>query len=410
MKKIYPFLAILFLFIVQSCSKEQPLTAVEVISEELLLKDAAAQYIHIFPYSYEQKLPKYLEAIGYQTREVDDKKVALGRVLFYDKNLSSDRTISCASCHKQELAFGDDAVFSQGVEGRRSTRHSMALGNVALFDAHYTSFDFKAAPGLLWDGRAANVGNQAPMAFTNPHEMNMTMDGVVDRVKEMPYYPYFFSNAYGDQDVTASRITDCIQAFVGSMGAANSKLDVALEGVGGNLNVSVSTKQTIINSYEGSDTVNSLVIPLKNFTTGEMRGKDIFIAKCTKCHSPLRPVQEVFMACNGLDTEYADNGLGALTGRAADNGVFKSPSLRNIELTAPYMHDGRFKTLEEVVDFYSTGIQPHANLHPMFITPSDGVVRMNFTTEQKANLVAFLKTFTDPNIQTNVRFSNPFIQ
>jgi hypothetical protein len=154
----------------------------------------------------------------------------------------------------------------------------------------------------------------------------------------------------------------------------------------------------------GSDTV---IVPLQNFTIQELRGRDIFAANCTKCHSPVRSFQEVFEACNGLDINYSDNGKGILTSKASDMGVFKSPSLRNITLSAPYMHDGRFATLEDVIDFYSDGIKPHPNLHPLLIQPN-GSTKMDFTAEQKKDLLAFLKTMTASDIAYDIIFTDPF--
>lgn len=411
MKRSYTIGLLAAIMFFQACTKEKSLTNVDVLGNDVLLQDAkavAADYVDIFTINnYEAELPAYLRAIGMTIPDQDSRKIELGRVLFYDRNLSSDRTISCASCHKQEFAFGDNTAFSIGVDGHKSTRNSMALGNVALFGAHHSSINGIEAPALLWDGRAANVTEQAPMAFTNPHEMNMTMEGIVERVKSAPWYPYFFRNAYGSDEVTEAKIKESLQAFVDGIGATKSKLDIALEEVAGDINAAVEIKDTIVAAYYGNTTITTTVIPLKDFTINEMRGRDVFVQFCTKCHSPLRPIQEVFMACNGLDMEYQDAGLGGVSGKSTDNGVFKSPSLRNIELTAPYMHDGRFKTLQEVVDFYSTGVKPHANLHST-MKEVDGTTGMNLSVDQKNNLIAFMKTFTDRSIRNDTRFSDPF--
>jgi cytochrome c peroxidase len=149
-----------------------------------------------------------------------------------------------------------------------------------------------------------------------------------------------------------------------------------------------------------------LVYP--GFSSRENNGRDLFVANCSKCHSPIRAFQDVFEACNGLDLEYVDQGRGKLTGNASDNGVFKAPSLRNIAVTAPYMHDGRFKTLEEVIEFYSTGVKNHPNLHPQML--HNGDPNLHLSTQQKQDLIAFLKTLTDNKLATDYRFSNPFKQ
>ena len=391
------------LLFAQSCTKEPTLVEVDPYEGLSALKQDAAEYVSMFPFHYSSEVPAYIKALGVgEQYEPNDEKVALGRLLFYDKNLSSDRSISCASCHKQEKAFGDDAVLSTGVNGQKTARQSMALANVIRFGAHYQSVKNSIDPALLWDGRAADVTMQAPMAFTNPHEMNMTMDGVVEQVKSGPWYPYFFTQAYGDTNVTADRILESLQSFVDVLGTTETKFDKAMNLVGGNLDLDVSV---VLDSYQGTDTI----VPLLDFTVGEVRGKNLFVKNCSKCHSPIRSLQEVFMACNGLDMAYTDNGLGKLTGRPEDNGVFKSPSLRNIEISAPYMHDGRFATLEQVVQFYSEEIQPHPNLHSS-LKNADGTVGMHFTEQEEKDLVAFLKTISDKSVTYDARFSNPYLR
>jgi cytochrome c peroxidase len=199
---------------------------------------------------------------------------------------------------------------------------------------------------------------------------------------------------------------------VGAISCQNSKLDAALNKVNGDINGTSEEVRftTVQHAYYGTlDTTGSdtVIVPLQNFTIQELRGRDIFAANCTKCHSPVRSFQEVFEACNGLDINYSDNGKGILTSKASDMGVFKSPSLRNITLSAPYMHDGRFATLEDVIDFYSDGIKPHPNLHPLLIQPN-GSTKMDFTAEQKKDLLAFLKTMTASDIAYDIIFTDPF--
>lgn len=391
------------LMLAQSCTKDP--IAVDINSPYGVssLKHEASQYVSLIPFDYSNKIPAYIRILGLgEDTDTDNNKVALGRVLFYDKNLSSDRTISCASCHKQELAFADNAVLSTGVNGQKTARNSMALANAIRFGAHHKPANSDAGPALLWDGRAGDVVRQAPMALTNPHEMNMTMSAVVDQVKSSPWYPYLFSNAYGDTQVTEARILECLQQFVDMLGTTESKFDKAMELVGGNLNLNVTV---VMNTYEGT---NDTVVPLRDFSIGEIRGKNLFVQNCSKCHSPIRPLQEVFMACNGLDMAYTDNGLGKISNRPEDNGVFKSPSLRNIEFSAPYMHDGRFATLEQVVKFYSDEVKLHPNLHPL-LKNADGSAGFHFSVQEQKDLVAFMKTLTDKSVLNDVRYSNPFL-
>jgi cytochrome c peroxidase len=181
------------------------------------------------------------------------------------------------------------------------------------------------------------------------------------------------------------------------MGSYRSRLDQALTGVNGNLN----SPGNIIQGYYSSDTIFPIL------SNSENRGRLIFVNNCSKCHSPVRKLQEVNEACNGLEINYADQGKGRITGNPADNGVFKSPSLRNVALTAPYMHDGRFKTLGEVVEFYSSGVKHHANLHPVMFK-NDGTYNLNLNAQQKTDLIRFLHTMTDNTLAKDERFANPF--
>jgi len=355
--------------------------------------------------SYKRTLPKYLQAVGIFPKPVSDAKATLGRVLFYDKNLSLDRTVSCASCHKQEKAFSDDVALSTGINGLKGSRNAMPIANVASFSGHYVPLN-GLQPFLLWDNRAANVAEQSKLAFLNDHEMGMTMSSVAERIERLSYYPYLWSETYGDFVVTEERVLECLSEFIGAIGSHRSKFDEALERANGDINF--SSIDTIVNQiYTGTDTTITLT-GLPGFNQSEMRGRDLFIDNCSKCHSPIRSFQEVLEACNGLDMNYADQGIGALTGNPAENGVFKAPSLRNIALTAPYMHDGRFKSLEEVVEFYDSGVQEHPNLHPNL--KHNGTTKLNLTLQQKLSLIAFLKTLTDINVATDQRFSNPFKQ
>jgi cytochrome c peroxidase len=348
--------------------------------------------------SYEMVLPKYLVTLGMQTRPVNQYKATLGRVLFYDKNLSRDRTISCASCHKQSNAFSDHTAFSKGTGNNTTHRNSPPLANVANFYAHYNLAGSRN-PLLFWDGRAVDVEEQSRQTFANPVEMGIEMSEVVERIKELPYYAYLWKQTYSDSEITEKRVLESLAEFVETMSSCNSKLDKAMENANGDLNS--SGNDTIITNVYYASTV---ILPVLNLN--EDRGRVLFVTNCSKCHSPIRPFQAVMEACNGLDESYTDQGLGALTGNPADHGVFKSPSLRNIALTAPYMHDGRFKTLEEAVEFYSTGVKNHPNLHSEM--KKNGEPNFHFTEQEKKDLVAFLKTFTDDSFILGERFSNPF--
>ena len=366
-------------------------------------KQAVETYLNLKPASYVSAIPAYLKAVGMRDPVFSDEKVVLGRVLFYDKNLSRDRTISCASCHKQARAFSDNVAFSTGIGGQLSQRNAMPLGNVSSFAAHYSAIGGQG-PTLLWDHRAADVATQASLAFSNTREMDLSMEEVSRRVTEQPYYAYLWKQAYGEFNVTEAKILECISEFVGAIRSNNSRFDQALIQSSGNLNL---TDTMVFNIYYG-DTIGTTLPSLPPLSQQEFRGLRLFVDNCSKCHSPIRPFQEVFMACNGLAKQYIDKGLGAITGESTDEGVFKSPPLRNIALTAPYMHDGRFKTLTEVVEFYNSQVQNHPNLHPFLRDETGDVKRLHLSDGQKKELVAFLHTLTDTYSTTDVRFSNPF--
>lgn len=398
MKRTATLLLALSLF--QACQKNDPFTVREELSDLTEFNNYANALSMIPGASYQSHLPAYLKAVGMQDQPISDTKAAVGRVLFYDKNLSADKTVACASCHKQNNGFSDTKAFSSGIQGQSSDRNAMPIGNVANFAAHYANIK-GATPLLLWDERASSAAQLSRMAMTNPHEMAMTMDQIVDQVKLQNYYPYLWRKAYGDFEVTEDRVLECLDQFVGSISSYNTIFDMALEKTSGQLSV---TEAAVVQVYTG-DTILTEGLPF--FTPNAFRGLKIFVDHCSKCHSPIRPFQEVFQACNGLDLNYTDQGLGSLTGNPADNGVFKAPPLRNIALTAPYMHDGRFATLKEVIEFYSSGIKDHPNLHPS-LRNADGSVGMKLSPLQQADLLAFLHTLTDVTLSSEEKFANPF--
>lgn len=396
--------------LILSCAKNEDLRVQELPNTAVELLDMEAALVGMPTESnYNRSLPNYLGVLGMNVQQAEDRKAGLGRVLFYDKNLSRDRSVSCASCHKQSRAFSDDVAFSKGIEGNLTHRNTQPLANVASFSAHYSSINGKT-PMLFWDERSADVASQSRQTFGNPLEMGLEMDQVVDRVMEQKYYPYLWRRVYGHFEPTEAEILECLQEFVGAMGSHTSSLDRSLDQALELFeNPTVTQSDTIITAfyYGGHDTIiNTIVTGLPGMNASQNRGRDIFVANCTKCHSPVRPFQQVFAACNGLDLAYSDKGLAELTGLPADEGVFKSPSLRNIALTAPYMHDGRFNTLEAVVDFYSEGVKRHPNLHPLML--HEGSPHLNLSPGQKQDLISFLHTFSDEQITYDFRFSNPF--
>lgn len=343
------------------------------------------------PDNYLTKLPKHLEAQGLFARPVDQDKAILGRVLFYDKNLSKDGKINCASCHRQEIAFSDDKPVSRGVFDRVGTRNSIALGSVLNFAAYYGT-DLFGPSGIpfFWDNRAGTASEQNLATMANPLEMDMSHTDIVNAVRSQPYYAPLFRMAYGDETVTTQRVSEAIANFINAVGSFRSKFDREAE-------------RTI-----GTDTwSNRERMDFPGFTAAENHGKRIYLDNCASCHSPVQGRPMKMYANNGLDATTTDQGVGGITKKSSDMGMFKVPLLRNIALTAPYMHDGRFATLEEVIDHYSTGIQLHPNLSYELRVGSQPR-RFNFTPQQKSDLIAFLHTLTDEELLTDKRFSNPF--
>ncbi len=290
--------------------------------------------------------------------------VALGRKLFFDPILSGDSTMSCGTCHQSRLAFTDGMPFSTSTQGKKSKRSAPSLLNVSY---HYK--------GLFWDGRAEHLEQQAFEPVTNPLEMAANWPQVVARLRKHQAYPALFRQAFGikkrseiDSVLTARALAQYERTLISS----NAKFD------------RVMRKEAL-------------------FTTQEKRGWTIFFdaspdlpfSECNHCHvDPL--FTNLAYENNGIDKvdqleHFQDPGRGGITGNRYDLGKFKVPTLRNIALTAPYMHDGRFKTLEEVIDHYASGGHFADNLNP-------NVRVLNLRKRDKADLIAFLHTLTDKSL------------
>ena len=309
---------------------------------------------------------------------VTDEGATLGRVLFYDAKLSANNTIACASCHLQENAFADPSALSAGFEGILTGRNSMGLTNARF----YRNGNF------FWDERANTLEDQVLMPIQDHIEMGMTLAELVPKLQAEEYYKVLFRQTFGDETVTSDRVSLALSQFVRSMSSFNSKYDIGLAQGGGN------------NGGPGGGDITG-------FTAQENLGRRLFAQEgCAQCHST-----DLFVGDearnNGLDAIITDNGLGNVTGNNNDNGKFKVPSLRNIELTAPYMHDGRFATLEEVVEHYNSGIQNSATLDNR-LRRGNQPERLNLSNAEKAALVAFMETLTDIEFTTDVRYTNPF--
>jgi cytochrome c peroxidase len=363
-----------------SCRKDPRIEAYDEDLEDDNIEVASEPLLPAEPYNYEARIfPAYFLADPLLNllntlndgNQVTNEGATLGRVLFYDKNLSVNNTISCASCHHQENGFTDTQQFSDGFDGGLSERNSMSIVNI--------NFERR----FFWDTRASSIEQQVLMPIEHPLEMGMNLDDLVERIQQISYYEPLLIEAFGDSLVTLSRLARALGQFLKSIRSYESKYD-----------------QGMSNDFA-------------DFNAIELAGKDLFMSgvhSCINCHHTVN-FGGVSSNINGLDAVSADPGIGGITGDEEDYGKFKTVTLRNIELTAPYMHDGRFATLDDVLNFYSTEIQPHPFLDDRLASdfsvggpPKD----LNLTTEQKTQYIAFLKTLTDWNLIANPIYSNPF--
>lgn len=290
--------------------------------------------------------------------------VALGKKLFFDPILSGDNTMSCGSCHKQGFAFTDSTnQFSTGITKEQGDRNSMALINLAW----ETPF--------FWDGGAPTMEDQVLGPISNPLEMHQNLADLIDELNAHPEYPALFKKVFKQDKITSKQLMFAIAQFERTLVSANSRYDKWVRKEGG-----------------------------ATLTDKELRGLSLYEDEtkgdCFHCH-PVKTLFTDFEFRNtGLDSITKDPGRYRITFRKGDEGKFKTPTLRNIEKTAPYMHDGRFKTLEEVLEFYNTGFHYHENLDKNLALAKKG----RLTEQDKQDIIAFLKTLTDEEFLTNPKF------
>lgn len=346
MKKLL-FICLSFVLL-GSCSNDEP------------TDNDSEEYV---PVPYTLKIPPFFEQnilapIIPINNPLTEEGVALGKKLFFDPILSVDNSISCADCHAQSNSFTDKDQFSDGVNGFLGDRNSMPLFNLAW------NYDER----FFWDGSAFSLEEQVFHPVTDKGEMANTWSNVVSSLKENSEYPDLFSDAFGDSKIDSIKVAKAIAQFERTLISGASKFDNYLAGV-------------------------------IELSPSEENGIDVFMDEtrgdCFHCHgNPNNPLwTDNIFHNNGLDSMFTDLGLGAVTGDPADNGKFKSPSLRNLAFTAPYMHDGRFATLEEVIDHYSEGLKPSTTIDPLMKKVAQGGVRL--TEKDKTDLKAFLLSLSD---------------
>lgn len=293
-----------------------------------------------------------------------EKGFELGKKLFYDGQLASDGVVSCGFCHIQSFAFTHHThITSHGVDGQIGTRNAQPLHNLAFMNE------------FTWDGAATFLDTQPIIPITAEVEMNETVSNVISKLQADENYPTMFEEAFGSEGVSADRMFKALSQFMVMMVSANSKFD----------------------KLERGEAVT--------FTDEENAGQAVFEAKCASCHAGTLQTDQSYRN-NGLpvDPEYNDIGRERVTGLATDNRKFKVPSLRNIEITFPYMHDGRLGALEDVLNFYTDGMVDSPTLDDQFRRP-DGTLGLDITTEEKVQLIAFLKTLTDNDFIEDRRFA-----
>lgn len=304
--------------------------------------------------------------------------VALGRKLFYEKKLSGDNTMACASCHAPANAFSDPNQYSEGIDGIVGTRNSMALINLGWNE------DF------FWDGRAKSLEEQIIIPVTDPIEMHDTWMNVSSELQSSVEYRNMFFSSFGVTEIDSIYAAKAIAQFIRTMISGTSKFDVIYK---------------VENNLALTDDEASLYATV---SASEKAGyglfKDLNGADCAHCHNgALMQVQG--FSNNGLDAIFSDRGRGLITNNVLDDGKFKIPTLRNIAYTAPYMHDGRFASLDDVIDHYSSGIQISNTLDPLIEFSDFGGVQLD--AFEKDLLKQFLLTLTDESFINNPDFKEP---
>ncbi len=301
-----------------------------------------------------------------QGDELTVEGIALGRRLFYEKALSDDYSLSCGSCHLQENAFTDPSRFSVGTDGSMGSRNAMTIQNAVA--EHF----------FFWDGRAESLEAQAFGPVVNPIEMRNTWPVVVDRLQQHPDYPALFEQVFGTSTIDSVKVVQAIAQFERTLLTFDSPFD----------------------RYEYGGEIGAL-------TEAQVRGRELFLgeAQCGNCHGPPLFLNHALNNI-GLEVLTSDDGLAGITGNSEDRGRFKTTTLRNIAVSGPYMHDGRYETLAEVVDFYADSVDlttPNLDEH-MFAWLAGEI---DLDPQERADLVAFMEALTDQDFLSNPAFSDP---
>lgn len=290
----------------------------------------------------------------------------LGRMLFYDPVFSRDSTVSCSTCHLQAVAFSDPVhKISVGIDERIGTRNAPPIFNLGFKNSFF------------WDGGVNHIDFIPVNAITNPNELGEDLEHLVEKLKRHFSYPEKFKKAFNKDEITSQQVLFALSQFTVSMVSANSRYD----------QYALGDKSAL--------------------SAQEIRGLQLAENKCGGCHKPPLFTNDGF-ANNGIDNTFKDKGRAIITQWENDLGKFRVPSLRNVELTGPYMHDGRFKTLELVLTHYQQNVKDSPSLDPLL--KQDEVLGIALTDEEKADIIVFLKALTDKSFTQDKKFSNPFLQ
>ncbi|WP_259135027.1 cytochrome-c peroxidase [Chryseobacterium ginsenosidimutans] len=313
---------------------------------------------------YNLSFPSYFPEMTFDTsgNPVTKNGVELGRKLFYEGRLSRNNTISCGFCHIQENAFTHHGhTVSHGVDDRIGIRNAPAIQNMAFLKRY------------MWDGVIHNLNEQPIIPITNEDEMDSSMPEVISKLSSDSKYKKLFKSAYGDENMTGDRVLKALSQFMVTMISADSKYDRVKQG-------------------------------RENFSSEEAKGMNLFQQKCASCHSGELFTDESFRNTGMYyNTQFKDAGRYRVTLDQSDWMKFRVPSLRNVEYTAPYMHDGRFYSLEAVLNFYSDNVEDNPNLDPQL--NQNGHVGIAMNTQEKQFIIAFLRTLSDKNFISNPKFA-----
>lgn len=393
MRNTLAVFAIGLVLLLSACSEQETTTAIpyQAIKEVFGTKIDPTN----LPNYASQSIPNYIRKDNTGANPITNEKAILGRVLFYDKSLSIDNTVSCSSCHKQAFAFGDTAVASKGVQGGLTLRHSMRLVNARFSDE----------AKFFWDERAATLEIQTTAPIQDHAEMGFSgqngrpnLSALLTKLSNLDYYKELFQLAYGSPQVTEQRIQESLANFIRSMQSFDSKYDL------------------------GRAQVPNDGAPFPNFTLQENLGKQLFLSPpnfdltsnriagglgCQACHRAPEFDIDPNSRNNGIIKRISNTG-------GPDLGVTRSPSLRDMvnpagELNGPLMHTGGFNTLQNAIGHYNTIVivPGNTNLDPR-LSPRGVGQNLNITPTEREALVAFLKTLTGGEIYTHEKWGNPF--